>query len=269
VNLNRTPRSLGLRTLRRRIRRVWRQPLAGLVGREPETIVRVPPIDAPFLAALKLIAPQYGSLGPDEPSRLFWERDQNSSCWAEDAALAPVFAAMPRPSRILEIGPGLGRSCVFWSKRYFPDAHFDLYDATGHDTKYELLGNRYEDSFCGNLDILERCVAFNGVKSYRVIDASTTGGHIPAPDRPYDLIYSFYAVGFHWSLDHWLDEILSVAHDATVCAFLVPSHYQPSPRIARMPHVMLESSPPLRPKPWNTSSYFLVFTPKPVAWLPL
>src|SRR5216110_620017 len=68
VNLHRTPRSLALRTLRRRIRRVWRQPLAGLVGREPETIVRVPPLDPPFLAALKLIAPQYGSLGPDEPS---------------------------------------------------------------------------------------------------------------------------------------------------------------------------------------------------------
>ncbi len=241
-------------------------PFRRWIAREAESVVRVPPLDPAFVSALKLIAPQYESLQTDERSRLFWERDQNSACSTEDAALGPLLHAMPPPRRILEIGPGLGRSAVFLSKRYFPTARFDLFDATGHTTKYELEGSRYEDSFCGNLDVLRRCLEFNQVRDFSIINASATGGHLQPPAQKYDLIYSFYAVGFHWSVDHWLDEILGACHDATLCVLMVPSHYQPSPRIASLPHAILEGSAPTLPEPWSTA-YFLVFTPKPVPWL--
>ncbi len=267
MHLNRAPRSLIWRTLRRRVRRVARQPIARWVAREPETVVRIPPIDDVFVRAVRLIAPQYDWLRADERSRLVWERDQNSSCWTEDTALSPLLRAMPPPRRVLEIGPGLGRSAVFFSQRYFPHARFDLFDATGEDTKYELLGGRSVASFCGNLELLRRTLDFNEVHGYRILDARLTDGRLPPQDEPYDFIYSFWSVGFHWALDHWLDEILSVAHPGTLCAFIVPSHYQPSPWVASLPHVMLEASPALRASPLATT-YFLVFTPKPVSWLP-
>jgi hypothetical protein len=265
MHLRGAPRSLFLRKLQRRAHRLWRLPWAGWTAREPEAIVKVPPLDAALVSAIKLIAPQYSDLQADEQGRQLWERDQNHSCWAEDAALSPILRTMPTPRRILEIGPGLGRSAIFFSRRYFPDASFDLFDATGHGTKYELLGNRYDDSFCGNLALLQRCLGFNHVTNARVVDAGGRGGRLPSADK-YDFIYSFYAVGFHWSLDHWLDEILAVSHSETLCALIVPSHYQPSARIALLPHRLVQASPLLQPDPYSTI-YVLVFTPRPVAWL--
>lgn len=263
----RAPRSLVLRTLTRRARYVTRRPFLRWIGREPETVVRIPPLDTLFVDVIKLIAPQYAHLTTDETSRRFWERDQNASCWTEDDAVGDLFRAMPKPRRVLEIGPGLGRSAAFFRQRYFPDAQFDLFDATGSSTKYELGGQRYEDSFCGNLDLLRRVVDFNGVTKYRVIDAGATKGHLPVPDQPYDLIYSFWAVGFHWSLDHWLDEILATTHDQTLCVFTVPNRFQPSTRVNAMPHVIIESAPCLRTSPTATT-YYLAFVPRPAPWFP-
>ncbi len=266
-SLRHASRSLLVRTIRRRARHVLLAPFTPLIAREPGALVHVPPLDAQILSALKLIAPQYTSLRSDEASRIFWQRDQNSACESEADALGALFAAMPPPARILELGPGLGRSAVYLSKRFFPAARFDLFDATGSDTKYELMGSRHEDSFCGNLDVLRRCLEFNGVRNVRILDASATGGHVPSPpEGTYDLIYSFYAVGFHWSLDHWLDEILSVCHDRTLCVFTVPSHYEPSARIAATAWTILQASAAIRPHPLNVS-YYLAFTPKPAPWL--
>jgi hypothetical protein len=268
VHLHRAPRSVLFRKLSRNIRWVLLRRFSRWIAREPEIIVRVPPIDDALASAIKLISPPMAGLPPDEGFRRYWERDQNCSCWAEDAALAPLLTVMPSPRRILEIGPGLGRSAVFFSRRYFPKADFDLFDATGQDTKYALLGERNNKSFCGNLAILRRCLEFNEVYNYRIIDASATDGHLVTAARKYDFIYSFWAIGFHWSLDHWLDEILAVSHDNTLCVFTVPNHYQPSQRVASLPHVLLEASSRLLPNPGGTA-YFLIFTPKPTSWLPL
>lgn len=262
------PQSIWARRIRRRLRYVLGTSLWRRLVRDPEIVVRVPPLDDSFVAALKLIAPQYEHIEADERSRQLWEKDQNCSCWIEDAALSALLRAVPTPRNILEIGPGFGRSAVFFSRRYFPSSNFVLFDATGDDTKYDLLGKRINDSFCGNLDLLQRCLDFNAVPNCRIVDARATGGRLTGFGDKFDFIYSFYAIGFHWSVDDWLDEILSVAHEGTLCAFLVPSHYQPSARIAAMPHGILDGTVPLTPTPWRTE-YFLVFTPKSASRLPL
>lgn len=242
------------------------RPFFRWIVREPEIIVRTPPIDAELAAAITLIAPYFPSIPPDRRQGEY-EREQNGSCWVEDAALGPLLTTMPPPRRVLDIGAGLGRAAVFFSRRYFPEAHFDLFDATGHDTKYDLMGDRNKDSFCGNLAMLRRCLEFNDVRNFSIIDADTTGGHIDVHSKKFDFIYSFYSVGYHWSIDHWLDEILAVCHDGTLCAFSVPSQYEPSPRVASLPHMLLEATSLRNPNPGSTG-YFLVFTPKPTSWLP-
>jgi hypothetical protein len=266
LHLDIAPRSRNVRILRTLARQAWRKPLSRWVGRKPSIVVRVPPLDAELVTAINLVAPHYSWMRADEASRRYWQDDQNCSCWREDAALGPLLATMPRPRRILELGPGLGRSAVFYSQRYFPDAQFDLLDSTGGAIRYECLGPRYDDSFCGDLRSLRRCLDYNGVTRSRILDAKATGGHIPVPSAPYDFIYSYYAVGYHWTLDHWLDEILAVCHPDTLCAFGVHPEFNPSPRLKALPHLLLEASPRLSPVPWETSFIF-AFTPGRNTWL--
>jgi len=261
--MSRAPKSFFLREAQRQARRVALGPFGSLLSRKPETVVRVPPLDDAFVSAIKLVAPQYPDFTANEQTRLTWEQDQNNSCWAEEWAVGDILSAMPPPKRILEIGPGFGRSAAFFSKRRFPNATFDLFDATGGDTKYEMLGKRYEDSFCGNLPLLERNLEFNGVSNYRILDARESGGRLSGRGDKYDLIYSFYAVGFHWSIEHWLDEIIALSHDSTLGIFIVPSNFLISDRVRALPHRIVQASPPMRP--WVTI-YFLLITPKPQPW---
>src|SRR5690349_11750277 len=83
---------------------------------EKERVFHAPPLTEELVSAIRLISPQF-DLNCDETSRLLWEADQNGACWGEFEALQPLFEAVHTPSKILEIGPGMGRSLVFFSKR--------------------------------------------------------------------------------------------------------------------------------------------------------
>ena len=48
---------------------------------------------------------------------------------------------------------------------------------------------------------------------------------LSAVPGPFDLIYSFYSVGFHWSLEHFLDEILSLLAEDGTGVFIVPAGF--------------------------------------------
>jgi hypothetical protein len=48
---------------------------------------------------------------------------------------------MPQPGKILEIGPGLGRSLVFFSKKMgWETSEIHAYEGEGSTTKYTTLG---------------------------------------------------------------------------------------------------------------------------------
>ncbi len=84
---------------------------AALAGKE--LYFSSPPLDGDLIRAIKAITPQF-SLRADETSRRVWELSQNGSSWAEYEALRPVLDDLPQPARVLEIGPGMGRSVVFF-----------------------------------------------------------------------------------------------------------------------------------------------------------
>jgi len=117
---------------------------AALAGRE--CIFEAPPFSEELVAAIRLISPQF-HFEPSEESRAIWEADQNGACWGEFEALSPVLAALPRPAKILEIGPGMGRSAVFFAKKLgWRESQFHLYEGDGATTKYTVQGPRFEDS---------------------------------------------------------------------------------------------------------------------------
>jgi hypothetical protein len=197
---------------------------------------RSPPLDAQLISAVRAITPQF-SLRPDEASRRVWELSQNGSSWAEYEALAPLLDAMPEPARILEIGPGMGRSVVFLARHMgWSHAMFDLYESEGKARKYPLNAARADDSFCGDLGQLRRLLEFNEVGNFRLIDAAASGFRLDGLPGPYELVYSFYGVGFHWSLADFWDEILGLLAATGVAIFTVHHSFREFPALENTPH---------------------------------
>src|SRR5690606_19073163 len=230
--------------LKRKIFGASEQPAidADLAAREH--VVRAPPLTPELIAAIRLIAPHY-DIGPTEAHRDLWQADQNAACWSEYLALAPVLQSLPSPKRIVEIGPGLGRSLVFFSKQLdwaADDIH--AYEGEGSATKYTMLGPRFEDSFCGNFSQLRAVLVYNGIDNVTVHDAAKMP--MTALPGPFDLIYSFYSIGFHWALEHFLDDILALLAEGGTAIFTLAPDFQMSERIRAVPHEIVEARSPLR-----------------------
>ncbi len=194
---------------------------------ERELLFSSPPLDAELLAAIERLTPQF-HLRENEESRRVWELSQNGSCWGEYDALAPLFESLPRPAKVLDIGPGLGRSAVFLKKKLgWEDVPFHLYEGEGPRTRYTRLGRRSSDSFCGDLAGLARVLEHNGIGDFEIFDAGRLDYRLDRLPGPYDLIYSFYGVGFHWSLEHFWGEVLGLLREDGVGLFTVHHGFAP------------------------------------------
>ena len=201
-----------------------------------ELIFRAPWLTAKTLGAIKLIAPQF-HLRSTESSRRFWELNQNSCCWGEYLALEPYLTLLGTPSSVLELGPGLGRSTVFFKKKMgWEKVPFHLYEGAGDSTRYTRAGPRFADSFCGNLDVLEELLCFNEVEELEIFDAAVAGADLGGLPGPYDFIYSFFAIGFHWSIEHFLDELMALMGDRSLGAFTLHDHFDNLAALAGVPH---------------------------------
>jgi hypothetical protein len=196
-----------------------------------EQLFLAPPFTEEVVAAIRLISTRL-PLKADEASRLLWQKESNAACEAEYEALAPLFAEADKPKRVLEIGPGFGRSVVFFHKKgLLPGSEISLYDANGTSTKYK---QKYYDhppqwpdtsSFCGNLSLLQAMLDYNGITSYKIFDA----GQVPLATLPgpYDLIYGFYSIGFHWSLKYYLDDLAPLMHERTLLVCTLNKSFRP------------------------------------------
>ena len=197
---------------------------------------RAPPLTPELVAAIKLISPQF-HLRRDEPSRRFWELNQNGLSWGEYEALEPFLSRLEAPpSQVLDIGPGLGRSVIFFKKTaHWESVPFHLYEGSGSSTKYTKAGPRFDDSFCGNFEALEALLRFNDIEHYQIFDARETADLSQLPG-PYDFIYSFFAVGFHWSIVHFLDDLMNLMHDRSIGAFTLHDRFVDFDALAGVPH---------------------------------
>jgi hypothetical protein len=190
-----------------------------------ERVFRSPPFTKTLVQAIQLIAPHY-NFSPTEFNRLIWEIDQNGACWAEFEALKEILSSIEKPVRILEIGPGLGRSLVFFVKKLgWESCEIHTYEGDGHTTKYTANGPRFDNSFCGNISELRAGLAFNGIDNVSIHDAKHIAlNQIPGP---FHLVYGFYNIGYHWSLEHFLDDILTLLGERAIAIFTVLPTFQP------------------------------------------
>lgn len=188
-----------------------------------ECVFRAPPLTPELCAAIKPISPHLG-VAPNEEFRRMWETEQNGACWGEYEALQPVLGQI-HPQKVLEIGPGMGRSMVFFSKKLgWP--RVDAYEGDGTRTFNTIRGPRSDQSFYGNTTVLQQILDFNGVEA-QIFDAHQT--RLAGLPGPYDLVYSFYAAGYHWAIEHFLDDILAITHEKSIGIFTVPLNYRTPP----------------------------------------
>ena len=94
---------------------ILRPELVSRVGTPP--VVRIPAMTKRLLDHIVHIANSYQNFDLDEESRRLWELDQNVSCLTEFDAVGPILQSLTRPERILELGPGCGRSAIFFAKQ--------------------------------------------------------------------------------------------------------------------------------------------------------
>jgi hypothetical protein len=196
-----------------------------------ERVFRSPPMTRSLAEAIHLISPQL-VLRPNETARAIWETDQNGACWAEYEALRDMLEALPDRMRILEIGPGLGRSLVFFSKKLgWANCELHAFEADGKSTKYTDKGPRFADSFCGTISELRRVLDYNGVQNVTIHDASAVAMRdLPGP---FDLVYGFYNIGFHWSLEYFLDDLSALMGETGLGVFTVPEDFEPFDALKR------------------------------------
>jgi hypothetical protein len=203
-----------------------------------ERVFKSPPMTGELVRAILLISPHL-SFRANDASRDFWECEQNGACWAEYESLRDTFSALPKSMRVLEIGPGLGRSLVFFSKKFgWQDCDLHAYEADGKTTKYTLNGPRFEDSFCGTISELRRVLNYNGITNVTIHDAKSVAmKDLPGP---FDLLYGFYTIGFHWSLEHFFDEVLALIRKTGIAVFTVQEDFQPFRRLHKIPYRLIE-----------------------------
>jgi hypothetical protein len=159
--------------------------------------------------------------------------------------LLPLFETMEKPKRVMEVGPGFGRSVVFFSKKgLLADSEISLYDANGTSTRYKQKYYEHPpkwpdtSSFCGNLPLLKTMLDYNGMKHYEIFDAKQLS--LASLPGPYDLIYGFYSIGFHWSLEHYLDDLAPLMHERTVIVCTLNKNFRPFLRLGQYSTRVLE-----------------------------
>lgn len=211
-----------------------------LAGRE--LLFRAPPLTPGLTAAIRRISPQFHLKADDERSRRFWELNQNGLSWGEYEALAPYLEKLPAPARVLDVGPGMGRSVVFFKKKMgWEKVPFHLYEGSGRSTRYTKAGPRFDDSFCGDFEALETILGFNEIAAYEIHDAAALDASLADLPGPFDFVYSFFAVGFHWSLEHFLDEILALVHERSLGAFTLHDRFDNFAALdGRVPYEVLD-----------------------------
>jgi hypothetical protein len=209
-----------------------------------EQLFIAPPFSEEIVSAIRLISTRL-PLKADEASRLLWQSESNAASEAEYEALLPLLEQVEQPRRVLEIGPGFGRSVVFFRKKgLLEGSEISLYDADGTSTRYK---QKYYDhppkwpdtsSFCGNLALLRTMLDYNEVKQYQIFDAAQMP--LNGLPGPYDLIYGFYSIGFHWSLEYYLDDVEALLHERSLLVCTLNKNFRNFPRLQQFSTRVLE-----------------------------
>lgn len=158
-----------------------------------------------------------------------------------EICMLPDLWSKPGVRHVLDLGAGYGRGCVL-ARRAWPDADIVAYDGDGTSSPYDELCPR-GDTYYGNLDAMRAFLNANDCDA-DIIDARRT---MLAELGTFDVILSFYSVGYHWRLDDFAGDLAALSRPGTMLALHTPSSGKPprldgwstSDRRPSFPHVSL------------------------------
>jgi hypothetical protein len=59
---------------------------------------------------------------------------------------------------------------------------------------------------------------------------------------PFDFLYGFYSIGYHWSLEHFFDEVVELVGKSGIAVFTVPRNFEPFPRLRQLSYGLIEKN---------------------------
>lgn len=121
------------------------------------------------------------------------------------------------PKVVLDIGAGIGRASVYFFKHFrWTDTRFILADGDSGET--QLSGMRTgESEYYNSLDATQVFCKTNGLHNFEIFNLERHKWE-ELSCRP-DLVYSFMALGFHWPVNPFLDDIHAFLEDGCLLVF--------------------------------------------------
>lgn len=111
------------------------------------------------------------------------------------------------PEVVLDVGSGIGRSSVLFFKYFKWEKTFFIL-ADGNSGNVQLAGIRTGDSeFYNSIDATKSFCEANGIQNFKTFNLEKRGWD-KLPQKP-DLVYSFKALGFHWPINSFLEDVYS------------------------------------------------------------
>lgn len=120
------------------------------------------------------------------------------------------------PHHVMDIGAGIGRASVYIHNRYeWNDAIFYLLDGDGGDVQYDQLRTE-KNEFYNSFDCAKIFCEINNLK---IIQLNAREDWIQHITKSMDLVYSFLAIGFHWPLEFYMDDIFTITKKDSLIIF--------------------------------------------------
>jgi hypothetical protein len=109
------------------------------------------------------------------------------------------------PAVCLELGAGIGRMSVYFRKKFgWKDTFYYLQDGNSGDVQYGGIRDHNENEFYNSFTATREFCEANGVENFETVQSLTQ------ISKQVDFCYSFAAIGFHWHIDLYLDQLPSV-----------------------------------------------------------
>ena len=127
-----------------------------------------------------------------------------------------------QPGRVLEIGAGIGRASVYLAQRFqWTDTAFHILDGDSGDKQYSPIDGARRDRFYNSLEATRVFCTANGIPGEKLVfhNAENDQWQSEIAGLRFDLIYSFAAIGFHWSIHMYLDQLRRQCHPDTLLIF--------------------------------------------------
>jgi SAM-dependent methyltransferase len=125
-------------------------------------------------------------------------------------------------TKILDLGCGLGRMSAFVNKMLKNDnIHYILADGNWDiktcysTTNVPPSGWNPSSGFYNKLDLTDNFVKVNGLKNYEIFDLKNDEW---SKIKEIDFVFSFFAVGFHYPIEQYIDNLL--AYTTKDCVFV-------------------------------------------------